>query len=81
MNNNFSLVDAVAEEGGQGMAASLFVKSGNDYIRVATNVSTRIGSWAWDWTCSDRPCPRVDQSGQCILRQDAGSWDALYQRL
>ena len=26
------------------MAASLFVKSGNDYIRVATNVSTRIGS-------------------------------------
>ena len=44
MNNNFSVVDAVAEEGGQGMAASLFVKSGNDYIRVATNVSTRIGS-------------------------------------
>ena len=44
MNNNFSVVDAVAEEGGQGMAASLFVKSGDDYIRVATNVSTRIGS-------------------------------------
>ena len=41
MNNNFSVVDAVAEEGGQGMAASLFVKSG---VRVATNVSTRIGS-------------------------------------
>ena len=44
MNNNFSVVDAVAEEGGQGMAASLFVKSGDDYIRVATNVSTRIGN-------------------------------------
>jgi Cache 3/Cache 2 fusion domain len=43
MNNNFSLVDAVAEEGGRGMAATLFVKSGDDYIRVATNVSTRIG--------------------------------------
>jgi hypothetical protein len=43
MNNNFSVVDAVAEEGGQG-AATLFVKSGDDYIRVATNVSTRIGS-------------------------------------
>ena len=26
------------------MAATLFVKSGKDYIRVATNVSTRIGS-------------------------------------
>ena len=44
MNNNFSVVDAVAEEGGQGMAATLFVKSGDDYIRVATNVSTRVGS-------------------------------------
>jgi hypothetical protein len=26
------------------MAATLFVKSGDDYIRVATNVSTRIGA-------------------------------------
>ena len=43
MNNNFSVVDAVAEEGGRGMAATLFVKSGDDYIRVATNVSTRLG--------------------------------------
>jgi Cache 3/Cache 2 fusion domain len=44
MNNNFSVVDAVAEEGGRGAVATLFVKSGDDYIRVATNVSTRIGS-------------------------------------
>ena len=44
MNNNFSVVDAVAEEGGRGTAATLFVKGGDDYIRVATNVSTRIGS-------------------------------------
>ena len=44
MNNNFSVVDAVAKEGGRGMAATLFVKSGDDYIRVATNVSTRIGN-------------------------------------
>ena len=43
MNNNFSVVDAVAVEGGRGMAATLFVKSGDDYIRIATNVSTRIG--------------------------------------
>jgi hypothetical protein len=43
MNNNFSVVDAVAAEGGRGMAATLFVKSGDDYIRVATNVSTRLG--------------------------------------
>ena len=43
MNNNFSVVDAVAEEGGRGMAVTLFVKSREDYIRVATNVSTRVG--------------------------------------
>lgn len=44
MNNNFSVVDAVAEHGGRGTVATLFVKSGDQYIRVATNVSTRIGS-------------------------------------
>ena len=44
MNNNFSVVDAVAEKGGRGTAATLFVKSGDDYIRVATSVSTRKGS-------------------------------------
>ena len=41
MNNNTSVVDAVAAEGGRGTAATLFVKSGDDYIRIATNVSTR----------------------------------------
>ena len=43
MNNNFSVVDAVAEQGGRGMVVTLFVKSRDDYIRVATNVSTRVG--------------------------------------
>src|SRR4029079_4051783 len=43
MNSNFSVVDAVAEEGGRGTAATLFVKSGDDYIRVATSVSPRRG--------------------------------------
>src|SRR5262245_34205651 len=38
MNNNFIVVDEVAKEGGRGMAASLLVKSGDEYIRVATNV-------------------------------------------
>jgi hypothetical protein len=79
MNNNFSVVDAVAEEGGRGMAATLFVKSGDNYIRVATNVSTRVGSGRG--IGSVLTGPGVDQSGQCILRQGAGSWDALYQRL
>jgi cache 3/cache 2 fusion protein len=47
MNNNFTLVDEVAKEGGPGMAASLFVKASvpqaraaaaEEYIRVATSV-------------------------------------------
>ena len=44
MNNNFSIVDVVAEQGGRGTAATLFVKSDDQFIRVATNVSTRVGS-------------------------------------
>src|SRR6476661_1512688 len=47
MNNNFTVVDEVSEEGGPGMAATLFVKAGiqqagaaagEEYIRVATSV-------------------------------------------
>jgi len=47
MNNNFTLVDEVANEGGPGMAVTLFVKAGlpleqhapiEEYIRVATTV-------------------------------------------
>jgi hypothetical protein len=44
MNNNFAVVDEVAKEGGQGMAATLFVKGGDEYIRVATNVQKPDGS-------------------------------------
>ena len=47
MNNNFTIVDEVAKEGGPGMQATLFVKAGvqqavaaasEEYIRVATTV-------------------------------------------
>ena len=47
MNNNFTIVDEVAKEGGPGMAVTLFVKAGvpleqhkpiEEYIRVATSV-------------------------------------------
>ena len=44
MNNNFVVVDEVAKEDGQGMAATLFVKAGDEYIRVATNVPKPDGS-------------------------------------
>jgi hypothetical protein len=43
MNNNFTLVDEVVKEAGG--TATIFVKSGADYVRVATNVM-RDGSRA-----------------------------------
>jgi hypothetical protein len=44
MNNSFDLVDEVAREAGG--AASLFVKSGDQFVRVATNATTGNGSRA-----------------------------------
>jgi hypothetical protein len=44
MNNNFNVVDEVATEDGRGMTATLFVKDGDEYIRVATNVPKPDGS-------------------------------------
>lgn len=44
MNNNFTLVDDVAKEAGG--TATIFVKSGDEYVRVATNVMKDDGSRA-----------------------------------
>ena len=44
VNNNFTLVDAVVKE--MGGTATLFVKSGDDFVRVSTNVKKDDGSRA-----------------------------------
>ena len=44
MNNNFDLVDEVVKQAGG--TATIFVKSGEDYVRVATNVKKDNGSRA-----------------------------------
>jgi cache 3/cache 2 fusion protein len=44
MNNNFDLVDEVVKENGG--TATLFVKAGDEYVRVATNVKKDDGSRA-----------------------------------
>lgn len=44
MNNNFALVDEVKQE--MGGTATFFVKSGDEYVRVATNVMKDDGSRA-----------------------------------
>jgi cache 3/cache 2 fusion protein len=43
-NNNFDIVDAVGKEDGQGMTATLFVKGGDEFIRVSTGVPKPDGS-------------------------------------
>jgi Cache 3/Cache 2 fusion domain len=44
MSNYFEIVDEVVKE--HGGTATLFVKSGNDYVRIATNVKKDDGSRA-----------------------------------
>jgi hypothetical protein len=44
MNNNFTLVDAVQKE--VGGTSTIFVKSGDEFVRVATNVKKDDGSRA-----------------------------------
>jgi hypothetical protein len=44
VNNNFEIVDAIGKEDGKGMTATLFVKDGDEYIRVSTSVPKPDGS-------------------------------------
>jgi hypothetical protein len=44
INNNFDIVDAVGMRDGKGMTATLFAKSGDEYIRVSTSVPKPDGS-------------------------------------
>jgi hypothetical protein len=44
MNNNFDLVDEVVKQAGG--TATIFVKTGDEYVRVATNVKKEDGSRA-----------------------------------
>ena len=46
VNNNFDIVDAVGKEDGKGMTATLFVRSGDEYVRVSTSVKKDDGSRA-----------------------------------
>lgn len=46
VNNNFDIVDAVGREDGNGMTGTLFVKSGDEFIRVSTNIKNDDGSRA-----------------------------------
>jgi len=64
MNNNFTVVDEVAKEDGQGMAATLFAKDGDEYIRVATNVPKPDGSGRAIGTVLSDPAHESIQAGK-----------------
>ena len=82
INNNFDIVDAVGKEDGKGMTATLFVKGGDDYIRVSTSVPKPDGrKRTSDWYRSGRAGARVDQGGQSVLRRGAYSGYALHNGL
>jgi hypothetical protein len=64
MNNNFTVVDEVAKEGGKGMTATLFVKGGNEYIRVSTDVPLPDGSGRAIGTVLTGPALEAIKAGQ-----------------
>jgi Cache 3/Cache 2 fusion domain len=39
INNNVAVVDEVAKKGGEGVAATVFVKDGDDFVRIATTLA------------------------------------------
>ena len=64
MNNNFAVVDEIAKEGGQGMAATLLAKNGDEYIRVATNVPMPGGKGRAIGTVLAGPALEAIQAGK-----------------
>jgi len=64
MNNNFAIVDEVAKEDGRGMTATLFVKAGDEYCRVATNVPKPDGSGRAIGTVLAGPALEAIQAGK-----------------
>jgi hypothetical protein len=64
MNNNFAIVDEVAKEDGRGMTATLFVKAGDEYCRVATDVPKPDGSGRAIGTVLAGPALEAIQAGK-----------------
>lgn len=65
INNNFEGVDAVSKEDGKGMTATLFVKNGDEYVRVSTSVPKPDGSGRAIGTI-------LDPSGKAIIEIKQG---------
>jgi hypothetical protein len=68
VNNNFDVVDAVGKEDGKGMTATLFAKSGDEYIRVSTSVPKPDGSGRAVGFWPGRPWSRSKQVRRTTAR-------------
>jgi hypothetical protein len=66
MNNFFDVVDDVVKEAGG--TATLFVKAGDEYVRVATNVKKGDGSRAIGTILDPKGGDRVNQEERSLLR-------------
>jgi hypothetical protein len=66
INNNFEIVDAVGKEDGKGMTATLFVKSGDEYVRVSTNVPKPDGSGRAIGTVLAGPALEAIKAGKAL---------------
>lgn len=68
VNNNFDIVDAIGKEDGKGMTATLFAKSGDEYIRVSTSVPQPDGSRA-QGTILEGPALEAIKAGKAFYGQ------------
>lgn len=65
INNTFEIVDAIRQQDGKGMTATFFVKNGEEYIRVSTNVIKPDGGGRAIGTI-------LDPNGQVIANMKKG---------
>ena len=80
INNNFALVDEVQKE--MGGTATLFVKSGDEFVRVATNVKKPDGSRAIGTVLDPKgEGERVRRQGRELLRGRRHPGQAVRRRL
>ena len=76
MNNNSAVVDAVAKESGEEMVASLFVKAGDQYVRVATTVLKPGGSGRAIGTVLREPALDAIKAGNPYYGEAPDPWRA-----
>ena len=68
INNTFNIVDAIGKEDGAGMTATLFAKSGDEYVRVSTSVPKPDGSRAMG-TVLEGPALQSIRAGKAFYGQ------------